>query len=141
MGGRLIPAFATEDEDRTMDRSYEPGVCNIGPGGIARRRRVRHLGMAATVGVLLTLLIVDAPKVWRLLSALPAAAGAAGYLQARARFCAYYGLRGLANLGSGFRPSPVTDPEALRRDRRKAVQIALASASIGLPVGLSALLI
>jgi hypothetical protein len=124
-----------------MDHDYVPGVCNIGAAEIARRRRGGHLGLAATLGLLLILVGLGVPKVWRLSLALPAAGAAASYLQARARFCAYYGLRGLFNVGPDFRASLVNDAEALRRDRRKALRIAVSSVTIGLAVALCALLI
>ena len=34
---------------------YRPGVCNIGPAEIARRRRAGHVGALATVGLLAVL--------------------------------------------------------------------------------------
>ncbi len=60
--------------------AYQPGVCNIGPAEIARRRRAGHVGLGATVILGGGLLAVGAPPLARLLVALPAALAASGYL-------------------------------------------------------------
>ncbi len=117
--------------------TYQPGVCNIGPVEIARRRRVGHVGLAATVAVLGALIAIDAPPSFRLAAALPAMISASGYLQARMRFCAAYGQRGIFNFGRADYHD-VGDEEARRADRRKARQISAWSTVIGLAVGLTA---
>ena len=73
---------------------YRPGVCNIGPAEIARRRMAGHVGLIATLGLLAFLIVIGAPPVMRLLVVLPAAASASGYLQAWLKFCAGFGSRG-----------------------------------------------
>jgi hypothetical protein len=118
---------------------YEPGRCNIGPAEIARRRRVGHVGLGATLVIFGGLLAVDAPRASRLLVAIPAAVSASGYLQARLRFCAGFGSRGIYNFGDLGRTELVGDVEARRRDRARATQIGLASAAIGLAVGMAAI--
>ena len=47
---------------RQIELEYEPGVCNIGPAEIARRRRAGHLGLAATLVLLVVLVAVDAAR-------------------------------------------------------------------------------
>ena len=81
---------------------------------------------------------IDAPPLSRLLVALPAAAAASGYLQARFRFCAGFGSRGIYNFGELGQTLQVEDAEARRRDRARANQIGLASLAIGVAVGLVA---
>ncbi len=118
--------------------AYRPGVCNIGPAEIARRRRGGHVGLVATVGLFTGLALIGAPPPVRLLVALPAVAAASGYLQARYRFCAGFGSRGVYNFGE---VGPVTDviaPDAKARDRARARQIGLAGVAIGVGVGLLA---
>ena len=110
---------------------YVPGVCNIGPDEIRHRRRVGHVGLAASVALLATLLVVDAPRVARVLVGVPAAMSASGYLQAALRFCAGYGARGLRNFGPAGQPTTVEDEAAQAADRRKARQISLGSFAIG----------
>jgi hypothetical protein len=120
---------------------YRPGACNIGPAEIARRRRTGHVGLVATVLLLVALVALGLPSVTRLLLCLSAAVSAAGYLQAWLKFCAAYGSLGVFNFGVAGRTQQVVDAEARRRDRRRALQISLASLLIGITVGLAAFLL
>ena len=122
----------------TSGEGYQPGICNIGPAEIARRRRAGHVGLGATIVLLAGLVAIGAPPPARLLVALPAAAAASGYLQARFRFCAGFGSRGVYNFGELGQTVQVEDAEARRRDRARATQIGLASLAIGVAVGLVA---
>lgn len=120
---------------------YQPGVCNIGPAEIARRRRAGDVGLLATVVLLAILVAIGAPPLLRLLVGLPAAGSAVGYLQAWLRFCAGFATRGTFNFGPLGGVDQVADPESLSRDRRRATQIALASLAIGIAVGIVAALL
>jgi hypothetical protein len=120
---------------------YQPGVCNIGPAEIARRRRAGHIGAIATLAVLAILLAIGAPPLARLIIALPAAGAASGYLQAWFKFCAGFGSRGVFNFGPLGTTETVIDDAARARDRGKARQIGLASLLIGLAVGVIAVLL
>ncbi len=125
------PAAASGD-------AYLPGVCNIGPAEIARRRRAGHVGLGAAVVMLGGLVGVGAPRPVRLLVALPTAIAASGYLQARFRFCAGFGSRGIYNFGELGQTVQVEDAEARRRDRARSNQIGVASLAIGVAVGVVA---
>ncbi len=121
---------------------YQAGACNIGPAEIARRRMSGHVGLITTVVLLGVLLALDAPTWMRLIVFLPAAVGAAGYLQAYFHFCANYGWRGVFNVGERAghdRTTDVIDVEARRADRRRAMLISAGSGVIGLAVTLLAL--
>jgi ferric-dicitrate binding protein FerR (iron transport regulator) len=131
-GGATAPASRTE---------YRPGVCNIGPAEIARRRLAGHIGVLATVFVFVVLLVIGAPSILRFLLVLPAAAAASGYLQAWLKFCAGFGSHGVFNFGAVGESQTVVDQEARRRDRRRANQIGLASLLIGVAVALAAFLL
>ena len=123
---------------------YQPGTCNIGPAEIARRRWTGHVGLAMTVVLLGVLLALDAPTWMRLIVFLPAAVGAAGYLQAHFRFCADYGWRGVFNVGARAghdRTTDVVDTAARQADRRRAMLISAGSGVIGLAVTLLALVL
>ena len=121
--------------------AYRPGVCNIGPEEIARRRRAGHVGVIVTVAALLVLVAIGASPLARLLVALPAAVAASGYLQAWLRFCAGFGSRGVFNFGPLGRTEAVPDDDARRLDRRRSRDIGLAAAAIGLAVGVLAVLL
>ena len=121
--------------------TYVPGVCNIGPAEIARRRRAGHVGLLAALGLLAVLIAIDAPPLARLLVILPATISASGYLQAWLKFCAGLGSRGLFNFGPLGTATAVTDREALERDRRRSRQIGLMSFGIGIVAGVIAVLL
>jgi hypothetical protein len=122
-----------------MTDQYVPGSCNIGPAEIALRRRAGHAGLVVTGALGAALLRSDLPRAWRLTLAVPAAGAASGYLQARERFCADFGWRGVYNFDRRGQEQPVAGDQALAQDRRKALRIAAASAAVGVGVALVAM--
>jgi hypothetical protein len=120
---------------------YVPGVCNIGPQEIARRRRAGHIGLLGTVVLFAILAVAGAPPTLRLLLAIPAILAASGYLQAWFRFCAGFGSRGIFNFGPVGPVEPVPDAEARKRDRVRAWQIGLASLAVGVAVAVIAVVL
>jgi hypothetical protein len=84
---------------------------------------------------------IDAPPLARLILVLPAAAASSGYLQARLKFCAGFGSRGIVNFGPLGDTQQVVDEEASARDRATANRIGLASLAIGAAVGVMAAVI
>ena len=120
---------------------YQPGVCNIGPAEIARRRRAGHLGLLVTVVALAALVAIGAPPLVRLMLVVPAAGSASGYLQAWLKFCAGFGSRGIFNFGALGHSEEVIGAEARARDRAKSLEIALASLAIGVLVAVVAVLL
>lgn len=118
--------------------SYEPGVCNIGPAEIARRRRAGHVSLAVTVVLFAALVALGVPHWVRLLLVLPAGASASGYLQAQLHFCAGFGSQGVFNFGDVGTIQSVADPQARARDRRRSMEIGLASLAIGVAAALVA---
>jgi len=123
-----------------MTHQYVAGTCNIGPDEIAMRRRFGHVGAVTTAALAAALIRSDLHPAWRLTLALPAAGAAAGYLQARERFCADFGWRGVYNFGRRGIERQVTADQDLAEDRRKALQIAAASGAIGVGAALAAML-
>lgn len=124
-----------------LQNAYQPGVCNIGPEEIARRRRAGYVGLLVTLAVLAVLVVINAPPLARLIAILPAAGSASGYLQAWLKFCAGFGSRGIFNFGPLGESSAVGDADARARDRRRSRQIGLASLGIGIVVGIIAVLL
>ena len=137
-----LASYATHGHSGTplAGVEYRPGVCNIGPAEIARRRRAGHVGLLVTVAVFAVLLAIDAPPLARLILIVPAAIAASGYLQARLKFCAGFGSRGIFNLGPVGDTEQVVDEDARARDRAHASRIGLASLAIGVTVGVVAAL-
>jgi hypothetical protein len=120
---------------------YQPGVCNIGPSEIARRRRAGHVGVIATVALVAILVAVEAPPLARLLLIIPATVSASGYLQAYLKFCAGFGAKGVHNFDEVGTTDKVVDAASRALDRAKASRIGLASFGIGLAVALVAVLL
>ncbi len=117
---------------------YVPGVCNIGPAEITRRRRVGWIGLVASVVLVGILIAVDAGRWWWLLLFLPVTMSASGFLQAHFRFCAGFSRAGVFNFGPLGQTQDVTDGESLAADRRRGNQITLYAALIGVGVALLA---
>jgi hypothetical protein len=123
-----------------MTDQYIPGTCNIGPEEVALRRRAGHVGLGVTAALATALLRFRLHPAWRLALAQPAAGAASGYLQARQRFCANFGWRGVYNFDSRGHKQPVAAAHTQEEDRRRALQITAASAAIGLGVALASML-
>jgi len=120
---------------------YQPGVCNIGPDEIAKRRRSGHVGIIATLVTLVVLLAIGAPPLARFLVALPAAIAASGYLQAYFKFCVAFGTAGVFNFGARGTTQHIVDAEARARDRQRVLQLSLGIAAMAVSVGVLAVLI
>jgi len=118
---------------------YIPGVCNIGPAEIRRRRQSGYVGLGATAVFAAILMGLQAPAVWRLLIFLPVSAAATGFLQAQQHFCARFGMVGLFNFRSSVgRTDTVLQAEFRAKDRRTALRIVGYSSLIGVAAALTA---
>jgi hypothetical protein len=126
---------------RENNADYRAGTCNIGPAEIARRRRFGHIALAATVVLFAVLVALDVPAIARFLVALPAAVAAACYLEAALRFCIGFGWLGLFNFGAHGSTQRVAENAARASDRRRAFWLSLATAGIGVAVGIVAVLL
>jgi hypothetical protein len=131
--GMIPRRLGVSESAMTYVDQYHAGTCNIGPAEIARRRMVGHVGLIVTVLLGVLLVWADAPGWARLVLFVPAAVGAAGYIQAWLRFCADYGWRGVFNFGEAGhdRTTSVADEAARSADRRKALLIGAGSAAAG----------
>jgi len=113
--------------------------CNIGPEEIGKRKQVGWIGLIITVVLLALFIIFDVAQTWRLLLFVPAVISAMGFLQARNKFCANYGLRGVFNFSHEFmNTSNIKDNISKEEDKRKAWQIIIHSVLIGLVVAIIA---
>jgi hypothetical protein len=117
---------------------YEPGVCNIGPAEIAKRRRAGIVGSLLTLSLLIVLVAFDLPPILRLGLFVPAAVAASGFIQARMKFCAGFAALGVFNFGGAGDRVEIVDAEARARDRRRGREISIASFAIGAAVALLA---
>jgi hypothetical protein len=121
---------------------YQPGVCNIGPAEIRKRRAGGYLGLVLTVVLLAVFVIFQVPWPWRILIALPAGLGANGFLQAAFHFCVGFGTRGLFNMQESLgHEESVASAEFRKADQKKAYKILGISAVISLAVIIVAILL
>lgn len=121
---------------------YIPGVCNIGPAEIKRRKQSGWAGLAATVLLWAAFIVLDVAAPWRLLLFFPAFFAALGFFQAAMHFCAGFGMLGVLNFGpQAGKTETVEQAEFRRKDRQKAIQIGLYAALMGLVVALAAFLL
>jgi hypothetical protein len=121
---------------------YEPGVCNIGPAEIRKRRAGGYFGLVLTVLTLVAFVIFQVPTPWRVLVAIPTGIAANGFLQAALRFCVGFGTRGLFNMETSLgHEETVENAEFRRTDQKKALQILGISALISVAVVVIAILL
>jgi hypothetical protein len=127
---------------RILDDGYVPGVCNIGPWEIRRRRAIAVIAFAIGLVALAILVAAGAPAALRLVLVLPFWSGALSWLQARRHFCAGFAMGGLSNFGDGAATrQQVTDPEAHRRDMLAVMRMTRDSFAIGAVLALATVLI
>jgi len=121
--------------------NYVPGVCNIGKEEINKRKRAGIVGLILTVLTYSLFVYFEVSKGVRFLTFIPAVISAIGFLQARMRFCAYYGLAEMFNFDSLEKSNKVDNNEFVRKDKKRARQIIYYSVLIGIVVGLLAAVI
>ena len=121
--------------------NYIPGVCNIGKDEINKRKRAGIVGLILTVLTHSLFVYFEVSKGVRFLTFIPAVISAIGFLQARMRFCAYYGLAEMFNYDSLGKSNKVNNNEFVRKDKKRARQIIYYSVLIGIGVGLIAVII
>lgn len=117
-----------------MTDEYVPGVCNIGPQEIARRRILGWVSLAITIALVLILVLTKVNPWWRLFVFFPAGLSASGFLQARSHFCSGFARVGAYNFGPAGQTTKIEDEESRKKDRRKGNQITLYAALIGAAV-------
>jgi hypothetical protein len=122
---------------RDADRgdAYVPGVCNIGPYEIARRRRSGLVGIGVAIVVAVILLAVAAPQPLRAIVLLPLWGGFTTYLQAVHRFCIGFAVAGLENFGpDAAARRRVVDEDARAADRRAVRRLILEGLLLAAPL-------
>lgn len=105
-----------------MTSNYIPGVCNINTAEIKQRRAAGHIGLAATVAMLVALVVLDVTPWARVIVFLPALLAASGYLQARNKFCVGYGGSGLQHADNDDAAVKVA-ADAAAKDKKRTQQI------------------
>ena len=125
----------------TIQNKYIPGVCNIGPEEIKKRKQAGWMGLIVTVVLWAVFVWFDVAAPWRLSLFFPAMMSATGFLQAYMHFCAYFGFASLFNFGDVGKTDSVSQAEFRAKDRRRAWQIIVYSVLIGTAVSITAFII
>ena len=121
-------------ENTSPKNQYIPGVCNIGPAEIKKRKQAGWMGLATTVVLWGIFIYLNAAPPWRLLLFFPVMMSAVGFIQAYMHFCAYFGFASFFNFGDVGKNDTVLQAEFRFQDRRKAWQIIIYSVIIGIAV-------
>ena len=109
---------------------YQPGVCNIGANERRKRRLAGGVGFLAAIGYVAGVVLADLPTNCLLATSVFLFGGFVGFFQARFGFCVAFAALARYDLsGSGGGAGTISEKEALRRDRRRAVTIVLYAAS------------
>jgi hypothetical protein len=112
---------------------YIPGLCNIGREEIAARKTTGWVGLALTVVIMVVLISLKAGAAWYALIFVSSSVGALGFIQAKMRFCAAFGMRHVFNFSSRVGSTEsVMQRELWAADRRKALQISAYALLAGL---------
>jgi len=123
-------------------QEYIPGVCNIGPAEINKRRQSGWFGLGATILLWVAFWVFRVPAIWRLLLFFPAAMSATGFLQAALHFCAGFGMLGVFNFGSEVgKTETIEQAEFRHKDKRKALLIIFYSVMIGIAAAIAGFLL
>jgi len=120
--------------------NYIPGMCNINPQEIAKRRNIGYMGLVASALLLALFIGFDAPWWLRLIIFVPAFTGATGFLQAKNKFCVGFASANMQHADDG-EASKITDTKSLLLDKLKARKINMQSFAIALVVTVVTILI
>src|SRR5437879_5717519 len=96
---------------------YIPGVCNINPVEIRKRRVTGHIGLAITIILVALAISMHVSWMFRIIVIIPAFLSAIGYLQARNKFCVSFAAAKQQNADSG-EIVEITDKQALGLDKK-----------------------
>jgi hypothetical protein len=120
---------------------YVPGVCNIGPREISRRRMFGWVSLTIAVVLLAALISVGVNPWWRLFVFFPTTMSASGFLQSYFHFCSGFARKGIFNFGSPGTTNPVADETSKIKDKKRGNQIMLYAVLIGIVISILSILV
>ncbi len=106
-----------------MEQEYIPGTCNIGPQEIRRRYAIGYTGIVLVLVIFLLLEWTDAPRQFRLLVFPPLFYTFSGFIQAKRKFCYFYGWRGVFSITGRKQIQSVEGIRNRRKDRLTALAL------------------
>jgi hypothetical protein len=105
---------------------------NIGPRERQKRLVAGVVMSVITVCVAAGLILAGLPRMWRLLTIVPAWIAGLGLFQVRENTCVALAARGLRNMDAG--DEPITDPIELHRVRQQSRSVHIQAALLALAV-------
>ena len=125
---------------------YQPGSCNIGEAEIRQRKRIGMVGLIITsIFIFFHLIfsfISNYNPLWGIFIFPPSLVMMIGFIQAKERFCAAYGLTNKYNISDKLNLTlKVTDEDSKNKDKQKSYWIIIKSILYALIVTLSAIII
>ncbi|MBI5357380.1 hypothetical protein HZB74_00820 [Candidatus Saccharibacteria bacterium] len=108
-----------------MSDIYQAGVCNIAEPEIKHRKNTYGWGGVAISLALFTILsFLDLSPPYYIVLAIPVYTSAMGFLQAKEKFCVWYGMNGVKNMSDEVGETQEIIGEMNRqKDRQKASSI------------------
>ena len=113
---------------------YSPGVCNIGPREIAKRRAYGVAGIVATIVLGIVLVAIDAPQIARAIVLIPLWGALISLEQARRKFCAGFAYAGIRSVNGSDATESVADAADLALDRAAARRMVTSCGVIALAI-------
>jgi hypothetical protein len=114
--------------------SYKAGTCNIGNAEIKRRKSLGIVFLIISCVLIVILFVFSQPKFYRMLSTVPLFISALGFLQAKSKFCAYFGIIGLENFKNLGKEQKIIIAEYKRKDRMRSLKLIIQSLLISVIV-------
>jgi hypothetical protein len=108
----------------TQPEVYVPGRCNLGATEIRRRYRNGYLGLAIAIAVMIIIQLTEAYHL-KWIFFFPIFYSLSGFIQARSKFCYWYGMQKVFSMTGRKILSKVTEDESIRKDRQTAWRIVL----------------
>lgn len=115
---------------------YVPGTCNIEGEELRARKKFFLLMLIVSIAFIALVLLFDIPKFWRLMLFIPVSASALGLIQWRAKFCVFYGFKGLFSFEKMGDTVPVEIKEMVRLDKARARKLSILALLIGAVVSI-----
>lgn len=121
---------------------YIPGVCNIGPGEVKKRRTSALLSLVFLVACAILLFLFVPGKIWRLTLFIPGATAGLCVQQWYKRFCYGFAMAGVFNFAdTRNKVERIAQDEFLRKDRATAQRMLLISVVVGIVIAVGAYLL
>ena len=113
---------------------YSPGVCNIGPREIAKRRAFGIAGIVASVVLGVVLVASDAPQIARAIVIFPLWGAIVSLEQARRKFCAAFAYAGIRSVNGSDATESVARAADLALDQAAARRLVAECGAIALAI-------